>query len=113
MVDGDEQRQDREARVMHPRGRLDVAVAPAFGEQVKHLLGKGETKLVIDLGGVDFVDSSGLGTILVVRKLAQRAGGDIRLVRPPAQFQKLLELTSLIRVMPVYPTVEDALADFD
>ena len=113
MVDGDEQRQDREARVMHPRGRLDVAVAPAFGEQVKHLLSKGETKLVIDLGGVDFVDSSGLGTILVVRKLAQRVGGDIRLVRPPAQFQKLLELTSLIRVMPVYPTVEDALADFD
>jgi len=98
---------------MHPEGRLDVAVAPAFREQVKRLLEAGSTKLIIDLGGVSFVDSSGLGTILVGVKLARRAGGDIRIVRPPAQFNALLQLTSVSRVLPVYPSVEEALVDFD
>ena len=95
----DEREQQGEARVMHPEGRLDVALAPAFREQVKRLLDAGSTKLIIDLGGVSFVDSSGLGTILVGLKLARRAGGDIRIVRPPPQFKALLQLTSVSRFL--------------
>jgi anti-anti-sigma factor len=98
---------------MHPQGRLDVAVAPAFRDQMKHLLDGGSTRLVIDLGEVTFIDSSGLGTILVVLKLARRAGGDVRIVSPPQQFMSLLRLTSLNRVLPVYSSVEEALVDFD
>ena len=98
---------------MQPQGRLDVAVAPAFREALMQLLEAGSTKLIIDLGGVTLVDSSGLGTILVGLKGARRAGGDLRIARPPPQFNTLLKVTSLSGVVPVYPSVEDALADFD
>ena len=113
MVDDDEGRQDRKARVMHPEGRLDVAGAPAFRDQVRRLVDGGSTKLILDLGGVSFIDSSGLGSIIVGLRLARRAGGDIRIASPPPQFTRLLELTSLSRTLPVYPSVEDALAEFD
>jgi anti-sigma B factor antagonist len=113
VVNNDEQQQDPEARVMHPEGRIDAAAAPAFGEHVRQLLHAGWTKLIIDLDGVSFVDSSGLGAMIVGLKLARRAGGDLRIVSPPQQFKKLLQVTSLGRVLPVYPSIEDALSDFN
>ena len=59
------------------------------------------------------MDSSGLGAIVVGLKLARGAGGDLRLSRLTPQAVAVLELTSLSQVLPVYPTVEDALADFN
>jgi anti-anti-sigma factor len=80
---------------------------------MRNLLDGGSTKLIIDLGGVSFIDSSGLGSILVGLRLARSAGGGIRIVQPPPQFKRLLELTSLSRALPIFPSVEDALVDFD
>ena len=65
------------------------------------------------MADVNFVDSSGLGAIVGGMKLARGAGGDLRISRPTPQTVAVLELTSLSHVLPVYPTVEDALADFN
>src|SRR5919197_2614705 len=85
----DERRQDPDPLVVHPEGRIDVGTAPAFGEQVKRHLHAGSTRLVIDLGGISFVDSSGLGAMIVGLKLARRAGGRPRVAHPPPPVKQL------------------------
>jgi len=99
--------------VVVPSGRLDVAGAPtlkaAIGEAVKD---DGTPRLIIDMEGVSFVDSTGLGSVIAALKLVRGSKGDIRLAAPNQQVRVVLELTTLDRVFAYYPTVEDALTDF-
>lgn len=99
--------------VVVPSGRLDVAGAPtlkaAIGEAVRD---DGTPRLVIDMEGVSFVDSTGLGSVIAALKLVRGSKGDIRLAAPNQQVRVVLELTTLDRVFAYYPTVEDALTDF-
>jgi len=98
--------------VLAPRGRLDMASAPAFREQVKQLIESGTIRLVVDLGEVSFVDSSGLGAVIGGLKVARQAGGDLRVARANQQVMLVLDLTSLNRVLRPYTTVEEAVAAF-
>jgi anti-sigma B factor antagonist len=98
--------------VLAPRGRLDMASAPAFREQVKQLIESGTTRLVVDLGEVSFVDSSGLGAVIGGLKVARQAGGDLRVARANQQVLLVLDLTSLNRVLRPYGTVDEAVAAF-
>src|SRR2546429_996721 len=96
--------------VVAPKGRLDMSSAPAFRERVKQLVESGATHLVVDLGGVTFVDSSGLGAVIGGLKVARQAGGDLRIARPNQQVLLVLDLTSLNRVLQPYGTLEEALS---
>jgi len=106
-------RTDAGITVVVPNGRLDVAGAPtlkaAIGDAVKD---DGTPRLVIDMEGVSFVDSTGLGSVIAALKLVRGSKGDIRLAAPNQQVRVVLELTTLDRVFAYYPTVEDALTDF-
>jgi anti-sigma B factor antagonist len=103
---------DAGVTVVAPSGRLDVAGAPtlkaAIGEAVKN----GTPRLIIDMEGVSFVDSTGLGSVIAALKLVRGSKGDLRLAAPNQQVRVVLELTTLDRVFAYYPTVEDALTDF-
>jgi len=97
---------------MAPKGRLDMASAPAFRERVKQLVDSGSHRLLVDLGEVSFVDSSGLGAVIGGLKVARQAGGDLRIARPNEQVKLVLELTSLNRLLQPYGTLEEALEGF-
>jgi anti-sigma B factor antagonist len=97
---------------MAPKGRLDMASAPAFRERVKQLVESGSLRLVIDLGDVSFVDSSGLGAVIGGLKVARQAGGDLRIARANEQVKLVLELTSLNRLLQPYESLEEALEGF-
>ena len=94
--------------ILHLTGRLDLASASNFRNQVTELLGDGVSVVVLDLGGVPFVDSSGLGAIVASLKAARQSGSDLRLAGAQDQMRSLLELTTLISVLRPYATVEDA-----
>jgi anti-sigma B factor antagonist len=98
--------------VLAPSGRLDVAGAPALREAVGDAVKNGPPRLVIDMEGVSFVDSTGLGSVIAALKLVRSSKGDLRLAAPNQQVRVVLELTTLDRVFAYYPTVEDALTDF-
>lgn len=106
-------RTDTGVTVVMPSGRLDIAGAPtlkaAIGELVKDY---STPRLVIDMEGVSFVDSTGLGSVIAALKLVKGSKGDLRLAAPNQQVRVVLELTTLDRVFAYYPTVEDALTDF-
>jgi anti-anti-sigma factor len=103
---------DSGATVVAPTGRLDVAGAPALKDAISEALKSGQAKVVIDMEGVSFVDSTGLGSVIAALKQIRGSQGDLRLAAPNQQVRVVLELTTLDRVFPYYSTVEEALTGF-
>jgi len=98
--------------VVVPTGRLDVAGAPALKDAIGELVKNGPPRVVIDMEGISFVDSTGLGSVISALKQVRGSQGDLRLAAPNQQVRVVLELTTLDRVFPYYATVEEALTGF-
>jgi anti-anti-sigma factor len=105
-------RVDNGVTVVAPTGRLDVAGAPTLKDAITEALKNGEPRVVLDLEGVSFVDSTGLGSVIAALKQIRSSQGDLRLAAPNQQVRVVLELTTLDRVFPYYSTVEEALTGF-
>ncbi len=94
------------------RGRIVFGDEGAmFRERVRSAL-TGTPQIVIELGGVDYVDSGGLGILVGLHIAAQKRGGDIKLVSPSERVRRVLGETKLNTVFPVYTTLDEALAAF-
>ncbi|HEX6418622.1 MAG TPA: STAS domain-containing protein [Acidimicrobiales bacterium] len=91
-------------------GELDVATSPQLREQLVDLIGDGAIRLVLDLDGVDFLDSTGLGTIIGGLKRARTHGGELRLVSAQSRINRLFEITGLDKAVPLLPTLDAAVA---
>ena len=111
-LDVESRQTDSGVTVLAPSGRLDVVGAPALKEAVSEAMKNGQPRLVIDMEGVTFVDSSGLGSVVSALKQVRTSKGDLRLAAPNHQVRVVLELTTLDRVFPYFATVEEALTDF-
>jgi len=103
---------DGGATIVAPTGRLDVAGAPALKDAISEALKNGQPRVVLDMEGVSFVDSTGLGSVIAALKQIRSSQGDLRLAAPNQQVRVVLELTTLDRVFPYYSTVEEALTGF-
>lgn len=100
---------DNGVTIVAPTGRLDVAGAPSLREAVSEAVRTGSPRVVIDMEGISFVDSTGLGSVIAALKQVRSKEGELRLAAPNQQVRVVLELTTLDRVFPYYATVEDAL----
>lgn len=65
-------------------------------------------RVVVDMGGVRFMDSSGLGALIGLLKRVAERGGELRLARPQSQVRTVLEITLAVNIVPIFPTVEEA-----
>ncbi|WP_028279569.1 STAS domain-containing protein [Arthrobacter sp. H5] len=90
------------------KGRLNMVTAPLLREVVAQAVGDGRTRIVLNLGEIIFMDSSGLGALIGCLKVARQAGGDLRIACVQPQVKMVLELTSMHRVLAPHPTVEEA-----
>ncbi|WP_136055326.1 STAS domain-containing protein [Microbacterium sp. K24] len=89
-------------------GRLTATGAPLLRNAVGDLITTGESRIVIDMTALQFVDSSGLGALVGGLKSARVAGGDLRIAAVPDAVRTVLHLTNLDRVLRDYPTPESA-----
>lgn len=108
-LDVQTRKEDNGVTVIAPTGRLDVAGAPALKDAISELGQNGPHRVVIDMEGVSFVDSTGLGSVIAALKQIRSKEGELRLAAPNQQVRVVLELTTLDRVFPYYATVEEAL----
>ena len=89
-----------------------------FGEEsaelrdtVKKLLSQ-KSQIVLNLGGVTYIDSGGLGTLVALYTTAHQAGGSIKLSNLTQRVGDLLQVTKLLTVFEVYETEEAAIESF-
>jgi anti-sigma B factor antagonist len=68
--------------------------------------------IVLNLGGVNYIDSGGLGTLVALYTTARNAGGAIRLASLTQRVGDLLQVTKLVTVFEVHDTVEQAVNSF-
>jgi anti-anti-sigma factor len=78
--------------------------------QVKRLLGEGQTRFVLDLSGLDYIDSAGIGTIVSCLTSIKKAAGEMRMAGANPRITRLLEITGVDKLMPLHPTVAEAAA---
>jgi anti-sigma B factor antagonist len=80
--------------------------------KVKEVLGKGKTRLVLDLGDVSYIDSAGLGTLVSGYTSAQNQGATMKLANLTKKFREQLNITKLVTIFEVFDSVEAAVKSF-
>src|SRR6188768_2857694 len=96
---------------------LDLAGKLTIGEPVMQLrdvlrvqVAQGESKFVVNLGEVSYVDSSGLGELVSSYTTVRNKGGDVKLLKLTAKIKDLLQMTKLLTVFDVYDDEAKAVA---
>jgi anti-sigma B factor antagonist len=97
-----------DVEVLKLEGRLDASSAKDIKEKVELLTEKNRVKLVLDMGGVDFIDSSGLGSLISVLRSVNKLGGDIKISALQNQVRAIFELTRLHRIFGIYDDSDGA-----
>jgi anti-sigma B factor antagonist len=98
--------------VVAPRGDLDMATVDEVRRTLASLIDRGQSRLLVDLGGVGYIDSSGMGALVAAMKQARAAGGDVRLCALQDDVRSIFELTRLSRAMSIHPTRQEAIASW-
>jgi anti-sigma B factor antagonist len=83
----------------------------ALRERVGDML-SGSPRIVLDLSGVRYVDSGGLGILVGLSVSARNRGGELKLVNPSQRVSDLLQRTKLTTIIGVYGNVEEAVLAF-
>lgn len=99
------------ATVVAVGGEVDVYTAPKLREKISELVGNGTFELVIDLEGVEFLDSTGLGVLVGGLKKVRAHDGSMRLVCSQDRLLKIFRITGLAKVFDIHSSLDEALAD--
>ncbi len=91
-------------------GRLDGTGAPELEAHCSTLIADGNTRLVLDFGGVDYISSAGLRSLLVVAKQIKAAGGGLALCSLTAMVREVLEISGFDKILTVATDQTAALA---
>lgn len=102
---------ERGAAVVRLGGELDIASVGAVRQRLLDLALDGHVRQVVDLTPLTFMDSAGLGAIVAVRRRLRVLKGSLVVACSNPSILRLLGLTSMDRVLRVYPTVDDAIRD--
>ncbi|HEY1468638.1 MAG TPA: STAS domain-containing protein [Candidatus Acidoferrum sp.] len=84
----------------------------ALREKIKSMVAEGKKKIVLNMDGVTFIDSAGLGTLVAAHHSAKAQGASLRLCHLGTKFQEVLQITKLMTIFDVYNTEAEAVASF-
>jgi anti-sigma B factor antagonist len=96
--------------VVNVGGEVDVFTAPKLREQLVDLVEKGSHHIVVNLEGIDFLDSTGLGVLVAGLKRVKAHNGTLSLISTKEKILKLFRITGLTKVFPVHDTLDAATA---
>jgi anti-sigma B factor antagonist len=91
-------------------GEIHVSTAPEFSRLLTASVAAGSTHMVIDLSGVEFIDSTGLSVLLNALRRITRVGGRLALVCTNPTVLRLFEITRLDSTFDIHPRLAPALA---
>ncbi|KAA0226649.1 STAS domain-containing protein [bacterium] len=86
--------------------------ASLLNDKLHELIDKGQTKIIADIGGVEWMNSSGLGILISGLTTMRNNGGELKLANVTERIQSLLMITKLLTVFETYESVDQAIASF-
>lgn len=98
--------------VVTVHGEVDTTTVAALHAVFDELVGRGQQYYVIDLGGVTFMDSSGLAALAKLYKRIRIGRGDVRLCGLQGELRRIMELTRFDRVFDIFDDCTAAIASF-
>ena len=98
------------ATVLTLRGEIDVYTAPRLRQSLVDVVDAGATNLIVDMGQVDFLDSTGLGVLVDGLKRVKAKDGTLAIVATEGKILKIFDITGLNKAFPIHASVEQALA---
>ncbi|HSL67955.1 MAG TPA: STAS domain-containing protein [Actinomycetota bacterium] len=96
--------------VLDVNGEVDLFTAPKLREHIVGLVDEGRHRIVVNLKGVEFMDSTGLGVLVGALKRLKEKDGALALVCPKGPVERVLTVTGLNKVFAIHDSVEQATA---
>jgi anti-anti-sigma factor len=93
-------------------GSIDAMTYNQVISAVSQQVASGQVRILIDLGGVDFMSSAGLRAMLAGMQETREMGGDLRLSGAQPGIERVLKLSGFDSLLKSYPDLDQALADF-
>lgn len=100
------------ATVLSARGRVDSMTAGRLGDALNAAITAGNTLLVLDLSGVDYMSSAGLRELVNALKKVKRASGDLRLAQPSRRVREVMEMAGLDTIFLIFETSDEAVESY-
>ena len=101
---------DQTVIVLAPAGRLDITTAWEFRLKLQECISKKNCHLVVNLGGVDFIDSSGLTSLVAGMRNVDKLKGTFRICNIHPDAKLVFEVTMMDTVFEICETEEEAFA---
>lgn len=99
--------------VLDPKGKITIGVGDvALRDAVHEAMDAGSENILINLGNVTTIDSSGIGELVSAFTTVTNRGGKLKLANLPPKVQDILQITQLVTVFDVFSDEEEALASF-
>jgi anti-sigma B factor antagonist len=106
-------RQIGDVTVIDAAGRITLGEgSTAFREAIKDLVAKGQKKILLNLGDISYIDSSGIGELVSGFTSVSNGGGQLKLLNLTKRVQDLLQITKLYTVFEVFDDEAVALSSY-
>ena len=107
------ERQAGDVTILDLDGKVTIGEGSvALRNAIRRLLGEGQNKILMNLGGVGYIDSSGIGELVSSFTAVNKEGGTLKLLNLTQKIQDLLAITKLLTVFDVFDSEADALSSF-
>lgn len=107
------ERQAGDVTILDMNGSIRIGEgAIALRDEVRKLVGQGKKKVLLNLSGVGYMDSSGVGELIANYTTLSREGGQLKLLNLTEKIQNLLVITKLLTVFDTYDNEAEALSSF-
>ena len=106
------QRVKGDVRVIVPNGRIDTTGASQLDETLLAAVTGGSYKIVVDMSGVDYINSSGLRALAAVLVKCRDEGGDMKLAALNKRVTRVFKIIGFDLLMSLQDTTDAAIADF-
>ncbi|HKZ79277.1 MAG TPA: STAS domain-containing protein [Pyrinomonadaceae bacterium] len=107
------ERQAGDVTILDMNGAIRIGEgAIALRDAVRGLVSNGKKKVLLNLGGVNYMDSSGVGELIANYTTLSREGGQLKLLNLTDRIQNLLVITKLLTVFDAYESESEALTSF-
>jgi len=107
------ERQAGDITILDLSGKVTIGEGSiALRSTIRRLLGEGKSKILLNLGSVGYIDSSGIGELVSSFTAVNKEGGTLKLLNLTQKIQDLLAITKLLTVFDVFDSEADALGSY-